>query len=229
MSPPCQPYTRRGRGSGAADPRSAALAHLIKQIDRHAPRRITLENVPEFEGSDHHRRLVDRLAAGGYDIRSALACPTGWGIPMRRRRFYLWADRAAPVRPVVPPGPPIGPLDSFCDSGPVDESLGASDIAGRYVGAIDTVRREDPAAITACFTSAYGKSPVRAGSYLVESDATRRFAASEITRLMGFRDGFDWAGSTRRTRYRLIGNSVAVPVVRSLLVDGFAAVSRAVG
>ena len=225
MSPPCQPYTRRGRGAGAEDPRSAALSHLINRVQRVRPPRIALENVPEFENCEHHRRLVDDLIQGGYDVQTTLACPTDWGVPMRRRRFYLWADRMAKTQPVTPPCGQMQPLKGFVDSQP-DPALNADEIARRYAGAIDTVRVDNPAAAgaTACFTSAYGKSPVRAGSYLVEEAGTRRFSPAEITRLMGFSEAFDWGEASTRTRYRLIGNSVAVPVVRALLAEGFATV-----
>lgn len=41
-----------------------------------------------------------------------------------------------------------------------------------------------------------------------------------VGRLMGFRDEFRWpSGMSRRARYRLLGNALAVPVVRSLLAS----------
>ena len=222
LSPPCQPYTRRGRGSGAEDPRSAALTHLIDQIADRRPPRVVLENVPEFEGSEHHRRLGDRLRAGGYHVETLITCPTNWGVPMRRRRFYLWADRLSPTRTIQPPGLPKFPLDQFFDPAPDDAALAAEEVATKYSDAIDRVMSGDPGAVTACFTSAYGRSPVRSGSYLVDRfGRTRRFSPAEITALMGFRRDFDWGVAATRTRYRLIGNSVAVLVVGGILTKGF--------
>ncbi len=225
LSPPCQPYTRRGRGAGADDPRSAALTHLIAKLGEDRPPRVAVENVPEFEGSEHHRMLVARLIEHGYDVRSQVLCPTDWGIPMRRRRFYLWADRIFPVQSVQPADCPRQPLSTFCHPGPMDEQYGADEVAGRYAGAIDRVNPAVAGSVTACFTSAYGRSPVRAGSYLVDDlGRCRRFSPAEVAGLMGFRRTFGWGTASVRTRYRLIGNSVAVPVVRGILASGFASI-----
>ena len=37
LSPPCQPFTRRGLRRDDADPRSASLLHLIELLDRAPP------------------------------------------------------------------------------------------------------------------------------------------------------------------------------------------------
>jgi site-specific DNA-cytosine methylase len=90
----------------------------------------------------------------------------------------------------------------------------------QYASAIDVIDPDDPHAIAACFTSAYGTSPVRAGSYLRDptSGKVRRFAPRELARLMGFRSGFWWPESIDwRAQYRLLGNSLSVPVVKRLL------------
>ena len=69
------------------------------------------------------------------------------------------------------------------------------------------VRGDDPAAITSCFTSAYGKSPVRSGSYLITSDGLRRFSPEEILRLLGFPRWFSLPPELRpRTAWKLVGN-----------------------
>ena len=46
----------------------------------------------------------------------------------------------------------------------------------------------------------------------------RRFSPQEILRLHGFPDGFELApGLDRVKQYKLVGNSLSVPVVRVLL------------
>jgi hypothetical protein len=51
MSPPCQPYSIRGRQQDLADRRSGAYLRLLELLDAHRPQHIALENVPWFEGS----------------------------------------------------------------------------------------------------------------------------------------------------------------------------------
>src|ERR1044072_2429252 len=93
MSPPCQPYTRRGKCRDLDDPRSRGFLHLLELIDRLRPPALALENVPEIGGSEAHARLREVLAPGGYAVAPRVLCPTALGVPNRRRRFYLVARR----------------------------------------------------------------------------------------------------------------------------------------
>ncbi len=222
MSPPCQPYTVRGFRRGSADPRSQALARLIQLLPRELPTLLGLENVPAFRGSQHHHELKRVLTGCGYVTREYVICPTDWGIPMRRKRFYLLASRDPTSISELTPAPETYALNDFVDETAWnDESLIVDrQFWSRYESAISIVDVDDPNAITSCFTSAYGKSPVRSGSYLRcrARNQIRRFSADEIAALMGFRQGFFSSCDLRqRSRYRLIGNSLPVHVIRELL------------
>jgi site-specific DNA-cytosine methylase len=72
--------------------------------------------------------------------------------------------------------------------------------------------------VAACFTAAYGRSPVYCGSYLRDGERLRRFAPEEIAALHGFPATFRFAdGLSSRRRYAQVGHSLAVPCVRELL------------
>lgn len=222
LSPPCQPYTKRGRGEAEDDPRSQGLARVIELIDQERPKRIILENVPEFQGSHHHQLLEQTLQHAGYAQQVDEFCPTQWNVPMRRRRFYLRARRdQAHINPVT--FEPVGrPLPECIDeSSWEDPSLLVSESEqAKYQEAMSIVDADDRTAIAACFTSAYGDSPVHAGSYLRCSrrNLLRRFSPQEIGRLMGYREGFWWPSDLdQRARYQLLGNALSVTVVRALL------------
>jgi len=222
MSPPCQPYTARGLQKGSADSRSQALAHLIQLIPLELPEWIGLENVPAFCDSDHHHELRNVLGDCGYVIREQVLCPTDWGIPMRRKRFYLMASRRRTSLSAVKPELINCVLHDFVDSNAWDDETLSVDrqFVRAYQSALSIVDADDPHAITSCFTSAYGKSPVRSGSYLrcQTRDRVRRFSANEIAALMGFRRNFfACCDLGHRTCYRLIGNALAVHVIRALL------------
>jgi hypothetical protein len=62
--------------------------------------------------------------------------------------------------------PPRRPLAVFLDAEPGPGLAVTTDLARRFRHALDVVLAYDPHAVTACFTSAYGRSPVRSGSYL---------------------------------------------------------------
>lgn len=225
LSPPCQPFTRRGLGRDADDPRSRSLLALLDRLAElgpAAPSRLGLENVPGFAGSRCHGRLLEVLDAGGYRVRERLLCPTELGVPNRRRRYYLVArrDRALPPWPAPPERG--APLSAYLDR---DGGEAGADLrldpetARRYRHALDVVDPADPAAVASCFTAAYGRSPVRSGSYLpAPGGGLRRFSPTEILHLLGFPEGFSLPPEMPPARaWPLLGNSLSVPAVRYVL------------
>ncbi len=224
LSPPCQPYTQRGKGLAEQDPRSLGLTRVIELIGRERPQGIIVENVPDFLDSAHHQALADTLARAGYAVRVDELCPTQWSVPMRRKRFYLRARRdgleLGPVK-IEPLGRPLP--ECIDEASWEDPSLLVSEEdRSKFEQAMSIVDATDQAAIASCFTSAYGNSPVQAGSYLrgPTQDQLRRFSPREIGRMMGYREGFWWPEELdRRARYQLLGNALSVTVVRSLLAS----------
>lgn len=93
MSPPCQPYSRQGKGLGSKDERARPLHHLISVIDRlvHAPKLIIVENVKNFEESDSFVELKTVLKRKGYSLYGYLLNPLYMGFPNSRLRFFLVA------------------------------------------------------------------------------------------------------------------------------------------
>ncbi len=220
LSPPCQPYTRRGLQRDDEDPRAKTLLRLLTAIETLQPRLLALENVPGFDGSRTHARLRLILEAAGYDLREQLLCPTQLGIPNRRQRFYLIASRTR-LAPAMALEPRRRSLSGFVDHSLDDDPRlhVDADLLRRYEGALHLVEAQDPDAVTNCFTSAYGRSPVRSGSYLrLPEGRVRRFAPSEIVRLLGFSDTFRWPDQVSLANaWRLAGNSLSVDAVRVVL------------
>ncbi len=221
LSPPCQPFTVRGRGRDVEDPRCAALLNLIRAIEIVRPPRLAVENVPGFAGSIAHTRLVATLRAGGYAMASGERCPTELGVPAERRRFYLLADRTSEVTLAEPGSPGDGRLAEILDAEPEDALFVPDAIVARYADGLAVVDPDDPAAVAHCFTAAYGRSWVYSGSYLRQGGRVRRFSPREILRLLGFRESFVEPTGRLVKRYKLVGNSLSVDVVRSLLAHAW--------
>ena len=240
LAPPCQPYTRRGRGRDLDDPRAQSLLALLGRIAEVRPPYLLLENVPGFAGSRMHGRLRETLDAAGYRVEERLACPSELGVPNRRRRFYLVAAAAdaEPLRTAglpgrrpgpmhdeaAPPPPPDPPLAAYLDADPGPDLTVEAALIRRYRRALDVVAADDPGAVTACFTSAYGRSPVRSGSYLrlgppgAEPPALRRFSPREILGLLGFPETYRLPPELPRANaWRLAGNSLSLAPVRAML------------
>jgi DNA (cytosine-5)-methyltransferase 1/tRNA (cytosine38-C5)-methyltransferase len=142
---------------------------------------------------------------------------------MRRLRAYLVASRER-LRGITEQRRDPKPLDQFLDPAcDADPSLAVPpEQLLRYAAAIDRVDPESSDAVASCFTSSYGRMPVRSGSYIVRSSTgqsrARYFSPDEILRLLGFPPGFIWPDTvSRRRRYAMAGNSLALPIVAQVL------------
>ena len=216
LSPPCQPFTRRGAGRDLFDTRCEALRYVIKAIAAVRPPIVALENVPEFASSVAARFLRDTLCAHHYQFAEQQVCPTQVGVPNRRRRYYLIATQST-LPQTVGQRRPRRPLGEYLDDAQTELLVPDSELA-RFESAIDCVAASDPSAITSCFTSAYGKSPVHSGSYLKVGERMRRFSPHEILRLFGFPEEFQLCPDlSRRQQWKLVGNSLSVIAVEYFL------------
>ncbi|MCA9215307.1 MAG: DNA cytosine methyltransferase [Planctomycetales bacterium] len=225
-SPPCQPFTRRGNMRDFNDARAKPFLNLIDRIDRLGPPRIALENVPGFERSQTASRLRQTLANAGYKYQEHLLCPTQIGIPNRRRRYYLVAATGGLECAPAPISPEPRTVSEVLDRHSEDTRWRCDELAvkqethRKYESAISIVEREDDAAVTSCFTAAYGRSYVRSGSYLRTATGVRRFSPSEVLSFLGFPSSYVWPDEISITAaWRLAGNSLSVPIVANVLAS----------
>ncbi len=225
LSPPCQPFTVRGARRDLDDPRVKPLLRVLAILCELRPRVVAMENVPGFVASATRGELRAALITAGYTLDERLLCPTSLGVPMRRQRYYLVArlgqgqgHRSRFETPV--PVSPTRPLSSFVDAEP-DPALYLSEaVIATWGHSVNILDSEDPAAVATCFTSAYGRSPVRSGSYLRDGGGVRYFAPEEILRLLGFPDTFRFPEPLARpVRWDLAGNSLSVDAVRALRLE----------
>jgi site-specific DNA-cytosine methylase len=217
LSPPCQPFTRRGRRRDLDDPRAESFKVILQRLRDVRPRHVALENVPGFASSRAHAALRAILESCGYQVAEQMLCPTQLGMPNRRPRFYLVASQdrltACPLRAASPRR-----LAEFVDETPPIEAFVPPWLPEKYQGALDLVEADDPGAVTACFTSSYGKMVTRSGSYLVEKRGVRRFTPREILSLLGFPSHYQLPPHlSLRRGWALAGNSLSVDAVRRVL------------
>jgi site-specific DNA-cytosine methylase len=217
MSPPCPPYTTRGRQRDLDDPRARSLLVLLERLAEVRPPYVALENVPGFAGSGAHARLREVLDGAGYAVHEALLCPSSLGLPNRRHRFYLVAGLDSLLPWPVSSGPRRS-LPELLDASPDPALWCEPQLARQYAGALNVVRESDLEACTACFTAAYGRSPVRSGSYLATATGLRRFSPGEILRLLDFPEWYRLPPDLPlRTAWSLVGDSVSVRAVQWVL------------
>jgi DNA (cytosine-5)-methyltransferase 1/tRNA (cytosine38-C5)-methyltransferase len=215
LSPPCQPFCRMGKRKDISDPRSRAFLNLLKILEEHPPQALALENVEGFLGSQAHDLLIRLLVRQGFHAQESRLCPTHFGIPNQRPRVYVLASRQPlPARqaPRVEPGP----LAPYLDRIEEERLYLPASILGRHGPGLDIVRPEERR--SACFIGGYGRRWVGSGSFLRTPRGVRRFSPAEIARLLGFPPDFGFpAGLSLENQYKLLGNSLSLPVARWVL------------
>ena len=219
LSPPCQPYSRRGQQRDIDDPRAASLLVLVKQIEQLRPRMLALENVQGFEDSRAFDRLNEVLNQCGYFSMSKQLCPTEMGWPNRRPRFYLLAS-LEPLRAWDPLPRYEVSLSQLIEHAEFDaqDCLVDGELVERFSIGMDRVDPLQAGCVSACFGSSYGKSLLHAGSYCQHGSTWRRFAPVEVARLLGFPRTFALPKEmTNRRLWKLLGNSLSIPAVEYVL------------
>ena len=217
MSPPCQPYTVRGKQRDIQDPRGSSFLKILALLPDFCPSHLAMENVPGFQFSQARQRLLEILTFHGYRVHERLLCPTELGIPNRRPRYYLVATRD---KLLDPPSPRFHScrLSDFLDAHPSAELGLDASAAASFSRGFRKIDPGDPQAYATCFTSGYGKSLMHSGSYLHWQGGLRRFSPEEILRLLGFPRGYRWPDDMPlRKRWHLAGNSLSLCALREVL------------
>jgi site-specific DNA-cytosine methylase len=219
LSPPCQPFSRRGSRRDISDPRTYALLRIIEFIAECRPDALALENVDGFQQSTACSLLIAQLERCGYSLNSTQLCPSQLGWPNRRPRFYLLASQQ-PLKPWAPlPRYGLQVSDVIDASTPLHGSgmCLTAETVSRFGRALDRIDELAADTLTACFAGSYGRTHLHAGSYLRVADGYRRFSPREVARLLGFPDYFQLGPTDKKTQWKLLGNSLSLPAVRYVL------------
>ena len=95
--PPCTGFSRVNAVNHLVDdPRNSLVGRVADFVDELRPTLVFLENARELvtgRFARHHRLLVDRLRAMGYDVRTEVHLLTRFGLPQNRERALLVAAR----------------------------------------------------------------------------------------------------------------------------------------
>jgi site-specific DNA-cytosine methylase len=219
MSPPCTPFSVRGKQRGLHDPRTKSFLHLIELLPDHHPQFVMVENVAAFAESDACKRLLSVARDCHYSTQAVQLCSTQFGVPMRRPRHFLVAARTGsqPGHILMPAATERLGLSVFLGA-EEDELLLDSHIATKYGDGFDIVTREGDDNLI-CFTKNYARCMKASGSLLrLEDGRLRRFSPEEILRLLGFGNDYRFPDHIElQVKWRLVGNSVDVRAINHLL------------
>ena len=208
---PCQSFSVAGLRKGLEDPRGNLMLTFLGIIESFRPQWVIWENVPGVLSSNSGRdfgTFVGALGQLGYGWAYRILDAQWFGVPQTRRRVFV-----------------VG-------------HLGDTRSAAKVLFESESVRRNPTpsrkktqgyaADVANCLRSGgSGGVPSSRGEHLVASQGNaistvRRLTPTEWERLQGFPDQYTaipWKGKPANAcpdgpRYRTLGNSMAVPVMR---------------
>ena len=116
FAPPCTAFSSAGLRGGLDDPTGQLLLESLRVVHHRRPRVCICENVPNVAGAHKGFLLLleSALHGAGYSWRWQVLSTNHYGIPQRRRRFYLVAVRLDSLqgeiqfpRPLATAGQPL--------------------------------------------------------------------------------------------------------------------------
>ena len=237
---PCQPFSLAGvskknslgRPHGFEDRQQGDLFfELLRLLKAGRPKAFLLENVSHLCRHDRGKTfetILGHLRSSGYSVSYQILDASAW-VPQKRKRVFIAGIRSDVKQDfdlaglVSPAGSPV--LADILESDP-DPKYILSQHLWNYLQEYKSKHQQkgngfgyglvEPDSVARTLSARYGKD----GSEILvsrgESERPRRLTPRECSRLMGF--GEDWKIPVSDSQaYRQFGNSVVVPVVRSIL------------
>jgi DNA (cytosine-5)-methyltransferase 1 len=202
---PCQSFSVAGLRKGLDDPRGNLMLTYLAIAERNKPRWLVWENVPGVLSSNRGRDFGTFLAALGkigYGFAYRVLDAQYFGVAQRRRRVFV-----------------VGYLGDWRRAAAVlfeRESLSGHPAPSREAGQVS-------GGVFPCLTRRGPGSLREEEGYVIEScGGVRHLTPTECERLQGFPDNYTqipWRTKPAEDcpdgpRYKAMGNSMAVPVMR---------------
>jgi len=235
---PCQSFSVAGLRGGLDDERGNLALEFCRIVDRLTPRWVVWENVPGVLSSNGGRdfgSIVGAMAELGYNLAWRILDAQYFGVPQRRRRVFLVGHLGADER-----GATAVLLESYSLQGhPAPSREKGQSVAaytsssfGGYSEGFGTLRANgkdlgggSETLVAKCITTAMRYDFETETFPIVsrmQSMRARRLTPRECERLQGMPDDhtrIPWRNKPAEDcpdtpRYKAIGNSMAVPVMR---------------
>lgn len=234
---PCQAFSVGGRQQGFNDDRGNLFFEIARFISAHNPRFILLENVANLLQHDNGHTfavIYNTLLEHGYYVRYRVLRASDYGnVPQIRDRIYIVAFREIEDCDRFSFPEPISLQKTIFDI--IDRSKkvremyynldedGFSKAAHRIVKRTDSIYRVYHSSIkiiqnNMCPTLTASMGTQKNQVHLVRDNyGVRKLTHRECLRFQGFPDEFGFPRSvSAENRYKQIGNSVCVPVIRRI-------------
>lgn len=224
---PCQPFSEAGLKRGFEDKRGDAFFVIENILKAKKSCIFLLENVPNLKtinNGENFELIQEHLKNLGYKINYSILTGKDFGVPQNRRRLYI-----------------VGYLDhdkNFEFPKPINKKMYLKDILENNVspdyclsdkrwGHIQATRTRDSTAFggykiwsgnEGCCIALKARYEGFPETLLIKNDKgnPRMLTERECARLQGFPDSFVISKVSRSQAYKQLGNSVCVPVIKSI-------------
>ena len=232
---PCQPFSVCGKKKGFSDERGNLFFEIMRAADSLQPPIIFLENVANLTEHDNGKTfniIHNELTSRGYIIRYMIADACDYGIPQHRTRTYVVAfnsEKACkefefPEKCVLDKHI----FDIIDRNKKVDDQFYALPDSYQYWRLNDTIKDEDQI----YRFSDYGIQASKEGisftlkanmgtwrdriPFIKDAYGIRKITPYECLALQGFPNTFRFTNIPLNSAYKQCGNSVVVPVIKSI-------------
>ena len=215
---PCQSFSSAGKGEGLEDPRGRLMLEYVRVVRTVRPTWFVWENVSGVlsnGGGVSFGTLLREMVELGYHLCWRVLDAQHFGVPQRRRRVFLvgysGADRECCAKVLFDPEGRSRDFETIGQAQQEDTRTVESG-AGNHEGQIFS-----------CLQTTCGDYSRSDNFNMIElGDRVRRLTPLECERLQGFPDNhtrIKWRNRSEDKcpdgpRYKALGNSMAVPVVK---------------
>ena len=232
---PCQPFSIMGYRRGFKDPRGNLFFEISRFIDIKRPRVVFLENVRNLMEHDDGKTFLviyNTLAQFGYSVKYKIIDAKDVNIPQNRARIFIVAflniedcDRFV--------FPEVMPLEASVED-IIDRSVKHDDIyyygsSSRYFKELDAkivdktgIYRIDDSGVATRKWDICPTLKANMGTYpdrvpIIRDDfGIRKLTPMECLAFQGYPKDYAFKGISLESAYKQCGNTVCVPVVRSI-------------
>lgn len=210
---PCTAFSFMGRREGTQDPAGMLTPSFVRFVCRHKPRWFVWENVPgamSISGGKLFEWMLTQFQKFGYGLGYRIFDAQYFKCAQRRRRLFLVGNlggkyRAAKVL-----------FDSASMQVFTSQSRGTHQNNSRTIEVNPrSDRYQGNNKVAGTLIASPGGGVEQIGSVVLDNGRPRWLTPLERERLMGFPDHYT-AGFSDTQRHRMIGNSMAVPIIRWL-------------
>jgi len=219
---PCQPFSIAGKQKGFEDIRGTLFFELARIISYHNPKIVILENVKNFvrhDSGNTFNTVVNTLKSLEYDVHTCVLNSKYFSVPQSRERLYFVCFKREEFSP--------SSFFRFSHYRNEGRSLILEDVLEDCTHKYLSPQRQKNCGKYGCervYLPSY-ENLVGAllcsnstGVFLKDSKGIRKLSPRECARLQGFPEDFKIPVSDTQA-YRQFGNTVSVPVIKSILQD----------